>query len=281
MHIHKILNNNVVVALDKQSNELVVMGRGIGFKKKQGDHIENILIERKFLLNNKETFPRFAEILSEMPLEVITTSEIIIDYAKSILEGKLHDNIYISLTDHINFAVERHKQGLDIPNSFLWEIKKLYPKEFQISLHSLTIIKQRLNIQLPEDEAGFITFHIINAQLNDTLPNIANVTKIMREILNIVKYQFNLNYDEDSIPYQRFITHLKFFAQRVLNNNFVTSQDTSLYEIVKKKYIQSYKGTSKINQYLTQKYQHPLTDEEKLFLTIHIERLRSEQLQQD
>ncbi|QIQ21679.1 BglG family transcription antiterminator LicT [Zophobihabitans entericus] len=276
MKVHKILNNNVLVTVDPSGNEVIIMGRGVGFKKKEGDVIDPSLIEKKFSLSNKEALPRFAELLSEIPIEVVTTSEIIINYAKETLGEKLQDSIYISLTDHIHFAIERHKQGFDIPNGFLWEIKKLYPKEFKIGMHALNIIRDRLKVELPEDEAGFITFHIINAQLNDTMPNIVNMTKIMREILNIVKYHFKFEYDEESLTYQRFITHLKFFAQRILNNSFVASHDVSLYEIVKEKYPTSYQCVKRVDLHLIQQYEHPLTDDESLYLIIHIERLRSE-----
>lgn len=276
MKVHKILNNNVIVTLDKLGHELIIMGRGVGFKKKEGDIVDQTLIEKQFSLSNKDTLPKFAELLSEIPTDVITVSEIIIHHAKTMLSGKLQDSIYISLTDHIHFALERHKQGFDIPNGFLWEIKKLYPKEFIIGKYALQIIKDRLNVDLPEDEAGFITFHIVNAQLNDTMPNIVAMTKIMREILNIVKYHFKFEYDEDSLTYQRFITHLKFFSQRVLNNNFVASEDISLYEMIKEKYYQSYLCTKRIDLHLIQQYDHPLTDDESLYLTIHIERLKNE-----
>ncbi|MCX8642392.1 MULTISPECIES: BglG family transcription antiterminator LicT [unclassified Gilliamella] len=276
MKVHKILNNNVVITLDAKGNELIVTGRGVGFKKREGDLIDPTLIEKQFSLTNKETLPKFAELLSEIPIEVLTTSEIIIQHAKQFIEGKLQDSIYISLTDHIHFAIERHKQGFDIPNSFLWEIKKLYPKEFQMGLYALSVIKDRLNIELPEDEAGFITFHIINAQLNDTMPNIVKMTKIMREILNIVKYHFNFEYDEDCLSYQRFVTHLKFFAHRILNQSKQVQQDASLYQIIRQKYEHAYLCTKQIDLHLIQQYQHPLTDDESLYLTIHIERLRNE-----
>ncbi|MCX8650441.1 PRD domain-containing protein [Gilliamella sp. B2776] len=276
MKVHKILNNNVIVTLDDKGKELILTGRGIGFKKREGDLIDINLIEKQFSLNNKEILPKFNELLSEIPLEVLTCSQIIINYAKEVVESKLQDSIYISLTDHIHSAIERHKQGFDIPNGFLWEIKKFYPKEFQISLYALSVIKKRLGIELPEDEAGFITFHIINAQLNGTMPNIVNMTKIMREILNIVKYHFKFEYDEDCLSYQRFVTHLKFFAQRILNKGTPTQQDSSLYEIIRQKYEQAYLCTKQIDLHLIQQYQHPLTDDESLYLTIHIERLRTE-----
>ena len=276
MKVHKILNNNVIVTLDDKGKELILTGRGIGFKKREGDLIDINLIEKQFSLDNKDILPKFNELLSEIPLEVLTTSQIIINHAKEFMESKLQDSIYISLTDHIHFAIERHKQGFDIPNGFLWEIKKFYPKEFQIGLYALSVIKKRLGIELPEDEAGFITFHIINSQLNGTMPNIVNMTKIMREILNIVKYHFNIEYDEDCLSYQRFVTHLKFFAQRILSKGTQTQQDSSLYEIVRQKYHQAYLCTKQIDLHLIQQYQHPLTDDESLYLTIHIERLRTE-----
>ncbi|OTQ28392.1 BglG family transcription antiterminator LicT [Gilliamella apicola] len=276
MKVHKILNNNVIVTLDDKGKELILTGRGIGFKKREGDLIDINLIEKQFSLDNKDILPKFNELLSEIPLEVLTTSQIIINHAKACMESKLQDSIYISLTDHIHFAIERHKQGFDIPNGFLWEIKKFYPKEFQIGLYALSVIKKRLGIELPEDEAGFITFHIINSQLNGTMPNIVNMTKIMREILNIVKYHFNIEYDEDCLSYQRFVTHLKFFAQRILSKGTQTQQDSSLYEIVRQKYHQAYLCTKQIDLHLIQQYQHPLTDDESLYLTIHIERLRTE-----
>ena len=276
MKVHKILNNNVIVTLDDKGKELILTGRGIGFKKREGDLIDINLIEKQFSLDNKDILPKFNELLSEIPLEVLTTSQIIINHAKEFMESKLQDSIYISLTDHIHFAIERHKQGFDIPNGFLWEIKKFYPKEFQIGLYALSVIKKRLGIELPEDEAGFITFHIINAQLNGTMPNIVNMTKIMREILNIVKYHFRIEYDEDCLSYQRFVTHLKFFAQRILSKGTQTQQDSSLYEIVRQKYHQAYLCTKQIDLHLIQQYQHPLTDDESLYLTIHIERLRTE-----
>ncbi|OCG44807.1 transcription antiterminator LicT [Gilliamella sp. Choc5-1] len=277
MKVYKILNNNVIVTLDAKGNELIVTGRGIGFKKREGDLIDTSLIEKQFSLDNKETYPKFEELLSKIPFEVLTTSEIIINHTKQCIDGKLQDSIYISLTDHIHFAIERHKQGFDIPNGFLWEIKKFYPKEFQIGLYALSIIKERLSVELPEDEAGFITFHIINAQLNDTMPNIVNMTKIMREILNIVKYHFNFEYDENCLSYQRFVTHLKFFAHRILiSHSKQTQQDNSLYELVRQKYKLAYLCTKQIDLHLIQQYQHPLSDDESLYLTIHIERLRTE-----
>ncbi|MBA0204605.1 BglG family transcription antiterminator LicT [Pectobacterium aroidearum] len=276
MKIAKILNNNVVTVIDENNNESVVMGRGLGFKKHSGDLLDETLIERVFVMKSGELTSRLQELLSEIPMDVITTADKIILLAKDRLPGKLQNSVYISLTDHCHFAIERHKQGVDIRNVLLWEIKRLYPKEFAVGLEALDIIEQRLAVRLPEDEAGFIALHLVNAQLDSEMPEVLQITKIMQEILNIVKYQLNLDYNEQALSYHRFVTHLKFFAQRLIGKSTVFSDDESLHDVVKKRYQLSYRCAEKIQAHIIQKYHYTLTKEELMFLTIHIERVRTE-----
>lgn len=132
MKIAKILNNNVVITLDDRQEETVVMGKGIGFKKKPGDTLDESLIEKVFTHNGGEIAERYKELLSEIPLACVTTADKIITLARERLPGKLHNIVYITLTDHIHFALQRHAEGLDIKNALLWEIKKLYPAEFAV-----------------------------------------------------------------------------------------------------------------------------------------------------
>ncbi|MFJ5470627.1 BglG family transcription antiterminator LicT [Pectobacterium carotovorum] len=276
MKIAKILNNNVVTVIDENNNESVVMGRGLGFKKHSGDLLDETLIERVFVMKSGELTSRLQELLSEIPMDVITTADKSILLAKERLPGKLQNSVYISLTDHCHFAIERHKQGVDIRNVLLWEIKRLYPKEFAVGLEALDIIEQRLAVRLPEDEAGFIALHLVNAQLDSEMPEVLQITKIMQEILNIVKYQLSLDYNEQALSYHRFVTHLKFFAQRIIGKSTVFSDDESLHDVVKERYQLSYRCAEKIQVHIVQKYHYTLTKEELMFLTIHIERVRTE-----
>lgn len=281
MKIAKVLNNNVVIVIDDNQNEQIMMGRGLGFKKYEGDELNEALIEKVFEPKSKELTSRLGELLLEIPLEVVTTADRIISLAKSRLPGKLHNNIYISLTDHCHFAIERHKQGMQIRNGMLWEIKRFYQKEFDVGLEALEIIEQRLGVRLPEDEAGFIALHLVNAQLDSEIPEVIHITKIMQEILEIVKCQLNIDYDEKALSYHRFVTHLKFFAQRLLKKNSVFSDDESLHDVVKVKYTLAYQCAEKIQEYIFQQHNHILTKEELMFLTIHIERVRAELLEKN
>lgn len=217
MRIEKVLNNNVVTVIDDQNFELVVMGRGLVFKKKRGDFLEEDKIEKIFTLSNQKLSDKLKTLLSEIPIEHMELSEEIINFAKLQLGKMLDDSIYVSLTDHISFALERFSKGMKIKNAMLWEIKKFYKEEYEVGKAALQIIHSKLGVRLPEDEAGHIALHLVNAELNEEMPNMVNITKIMNDILNIVKRHFRLEYDEESLAYYRFITHLKFFAQRLIN----------------------------------------------------------------
>ncbi|MEC3608190.1 BglG family transcription antiterminator LicT [Bacillus glycinifermentans] len=273
MKIAKVINNNVVSVLDERDQELVVMGRGIAFQKKPGEMVDESRIEKIFRLDNKDISERFKTLLDEIPIEFMEMTEEIISLAKMRLGKKLNDSIYVSLTDHIHFAIERHKKGMDIKNALLWETKRLYKDEFAIGKEALLMIKNKTGIELPEDEAAFIALHIVNAELNEEMPNIVNITKVMQEILSIVKYHFHVDFDEESLHYYRFITHLKFFAQRLFSGSYMESKDDFLFDTVKNKYRDAYGCTNKIKQYIEKEYGCKLTSEELLYLTIHIERV--------
>lgn len=275
MKIAKILNNNVVIALNEKHQEIVVMGRGLAFQKKVYDAIDITKIEKIFELRSDELTARLSELLSHIPISVMKTCDEIIEHAQSQL-GQLNENLYIVLTDHCNYAIERQIKGLAITNTMLWEIKRLYPKEYQLGVDSLVRINEDHGIELPIDEAGFIALHFVNAQLTGEMPVVMQTMDVMQEIMNIVKYHLKIEYHEETLSYQRFVTHLKFFAHRMMNNTPVPNDDVSMHLMIKENYAVAWQCAEKINQFLQKKYRRILTDEEQMFLTIHIERVIKE-----
>lgn len=274
MVIEKILNNNAVISLGEEQTEIIVMGRGVAFGKRPGDLIDQSRIEKVFTLKNNDLTNKLKQLIAEIPIEYITVSEEIINYTKLQLEKNLNDNIYISLTDHIHYAVERFKKGMTIKNGLLWEIKNLYKEEFQIGLEALKKIEQAFGVRLPEDEAAFIALHIVNAELNEDIGNIMAMTEIVQEVLKIVQYHYRVDFDQESLNYYRFITHLKFFAQRLVNKEFYhDGEQDDLFQIVKTRYAEAYDCALKIKEFIYKKYQYIITKEEMMYLTIHIERV--------
>lgn len=273
MLVEKIINNNIVSSFDEDGNEIVVMGRGLGFKVKTGQEIDNAKIEKIFRMDNNKQTARLQEVLADIPLEHIQICNDIIAYAKTVITNKLSESIYITLTDHINFAINRYHDGINFTNALLWEIKKYYHKEFMVGLRAVELIQERLGIDLTEDEAASIALHFVNAEFGTEIANTIDITKLIQNVMQIITYHFNRVIDEDSLNYERFITHLKFFSQRVVTNNNNSGDDLALYDMIKKQYKQAYKCAEKIKIFVLQEYNITIPEEEMTYLTIHIKRI--------
>jgi beta-glucoside operon transcriptional antiterminator len=276
MKITKILNSSVVLAVDDNGDEIVLAGKGIGYHHKVNDVIPLEAIEKVFVLTDKNENKNFLKLVKNTPQDYFEASTSIIEYAKNHLAGELNEHIFIALTDHISFAIDRHKQGMNIQNRLLWEIKKFYPNEFKVGEYAIEYLNRKFNIDLPEEEAGNIGFHFVNAQTNEhDMYRTMMMTNMLKDILNIVKLHFKIALDKDSLNYIRFITHLQFFCQRLLDNKLIDSSDDFLYEQVKYKYPIELECGKRIENYIKSTIGKDLTKDEMVYLTIHINRVTS------
>ena len=276
MKITRIINNNVVCAVNARRQELILLGSGIGFQKIKGEEVDKSKIEKEFFLKSKSVSGKLYALLAQIPIEYAKVSDNIIEFAKGMLDKELNENIYLTLTDHISFAVERYNQGLNFNNALLWEIKKFYSQEFKIAQKALDMINKEFNIQLPEDEAGSIALHIVNAELGSDMVETMEITQFIQKVLNIVRYQYKINFNEESLHYIRFVTHLKFFAYRLFRNNvIIENSDTDFNDIIKNKYKDEYQCSLKIAEIIRRDYHKELTEEELIYLTVHIKRIKS------
>lgn len=278
MKIDKVINNNIVSAFDTDGKEVVVMGRGLGFKVKKGQTISEDKIEKIFKLDSQSSVDKFKTLLEDMPLEHIQISSEIVTYAMKNLNKELNQNIYITLTDHISFAITRYKQGFKFSNPLLWEVKRFYKSEFNIGKYAVELINNKIGVQLLEDEAASIALHIVNAEYNTSVNEAINNTKLIKNTLEIVKDYFDIEINVDSLYYERFVTHMMYLAQRILKKRQLNSSDEDNYrKIIEGLYQEDYKCSLKISGYIEKEYKYNLTDEELLYLTIHIKRLRTEE----
>ena len=274
MKIEKALNNNVAIIIDG-GEEKIVMGKGIAFSKHKGDEISADAIDKTFVLSSPDSLNQFAQLLKDIPYEYVTLAQEIIAYAKTTLGKKLDEKINIDLTDHIYTAVKRLKDGIVIKNALLWDIQRFYQDEYTIGTYALDVIEKKFGVRLPDDEAGFIALHIVNAELSEgNLEDIYAITQIMQETMNIIRRTFNKDFDQQNVYYYRFMTHLRFFAQRLINKTtYQDEDDMDLFEMIKKKYPSSYKCTERIKEFVKNRYHYDISGEEEMYLTIHIERL--------
>ncbi|ACS85208.1 BglG family transcription antiterminator LicT [Musicola paradisiaca] len=274
MKVEKVLSNNAVLLLNENEEEIVAIGRGIGFGKKPGDRVDASQIESQFVKKSAGLTEVLSRLLAEIPPQYLAVAQQIITLAQQRLSITVQDTLFLSLSDHINFAIQRHKHGVEIRNFLLWDIKRFYAPEFAVGREALALIEERLAIPLPEDEAGFIALHLANARNNSDMQSTMQSAAIIKDVLTILKYDLRITYDESSLDYQRFVTHLKFFALRLLNRSTVTFADDSIYQGIRELMPKAYASAIKVNDYVEKHYQCPLTTDEIMFLTMHINRLR-------
>lgn len=276
MQIKKIFNNNVALTEDLHQIEMVVMGKGLAFQKKIGDEIDPEKIEKTFTTPSDSFADKLSDLLDEIPYEIMALSKDIIDMANKDLQTNLNDVLYLSLSDHIHFAITRTKNGLPIKNALMWEVQKFYKDEYQVARKALAIIKEKTDVSLPEDEAASIALHLFNArQDHSRMEETMAMTNIVNDVTNIIKYHYGIDFDEDSMNYSRLITHLRYFAYRILRGELNNDNNDALYEQVKAQYPQAYECTKKIHAYLKKQYQMEMTKDELAYFMIHIHRVSS------
>ncbi|MCO8292576.1 BglG family transcription antiterminator LicT [Tetragenococcus halophilus] len=276
MRIIQVLNNNVVFAVDDQDMEVVVMGTGIGFQKKPYEQVEEGKIQKVFVLTNDNA--SFAALYDELSEKEIETVLAIINYAEKVLDLKFQGNLFITLGDHLHFALERKTDEITLQNPLDWQIKRLYKKEYQIGVQALEIIKNNLGVVLEKQEASSIALHLINSEQNSQqIGETTELVKLIQNILQIVQFHFGIEFDEESISFSRFLTHLQFTAQRVIENEptAANDEDTFLYDQVKIKYPKAFDCAIRVFEYIKNSYAYQLSKQEIVYLTIQIQRLVS------
>lgn len=274
MTIEKVINNNVVTAIDETNQEVVLMGKGIGFQAKAGLLIEKDKIEKKFILSNKDEIGKFEEVVGSIPIEHLDVCIEIINYATNILGKRISSSIYISLTDHINFALERYKTGVFFENPLASDVKSFYHNEYMVGEYAMAMIEKKLGIVLPTDEAASIAMHFVNAEYNTAMSETMHITTLIREILELVEKELHIEMNDSDISYGRFVAHLKFLAFRVFNDAQVPEQDEEYNEMVIRLYPKSFSIVEKIAIYMQEKYEYVMKLDEMVNMTIHIRRIQ-------
>ncbi|MCI0130499.1 MULTISPECIES: BglG family transcription antiterminator LicT [unclassified Vagococcus] len=274
MIIKKILNNNVVISDNKESQEVVVMGKGIAFNKKVGDKISLIAIDKMFVNHSGSERQEMEKLVEKIPPDIIEVSKEIMLLAEKEIGYNYSEKSYLSLTDHLFYAIERAREKISLPNPLLFDIKKFYPKEFKVALKAVEIVKDKLNADMTEEEAGVIALHLANSvtDYQDMATTMKN-TEIVKNILNIVRRYVGYEFDEHSTNYQRMVTHIQFFVQRIINNELSEETDDFLYELVQSKYPKAFQCSLRVKDYLLTKYDVPINQSEIIYLTIHINKV--------
>ncbi|SJZ67731.1 transcriptional antiterminator, BglG family [Pilibacter termitis] len=270
MKVIKRLNNNVVMAQEKKRN-FILIGKGIGFNVYPGEMIHPNKIEERYMSSNDLFATEWLSNISETDIQVVKE---IIHAGRRILNVQLNENIMFTLLNHLYLKTNMDNSPQDISPPFEWEIRNFYPKEVEVGKEALELIAKHKNIQLPFSEAIFIALHFMNAQIESgEFHDTFEIVELSKQIDSIIQYSFKIDIGRDETNYQRFVTHLKYYLFRVINNKLLDIGNEELYRTVSFRFQEESQCVDKITNLIDEKYGITTSLDEKLYLILHINRL--------
>lgn len=278
MRVVKVLNNSVILAIEDGGGEVVLMGKGIGFHKSIGQILDSTECERVFVLRDRQTNRNILQLAAQTDERIFEITRRIVDYAVSRYQMSLMDHIYLALTDHLAFAVKRQAEGMAVPGYYSTDVRRFNPREYDVGRYARQLVLSDLGVELPEDEITNIAFHFINAQRNrKQSDDTRRMAEIVKGVLEIVKYHFGLNYNEESVSYGRFLTHVQAMAHRLVQNIDLKEDLTEfLYDQIVPMCPAEYRCAGRVAEFLEDAFHIQLSRQEALYLTLHIHRILEE-----
>lgn len=270
MRIIRKINNSAAVALDSRGREIIVLGKAIGFPKVPYELEDMSLIDRTFY----DIDPRYSEMVSTLPQEVLLASADIADDAQMVLDTMLNPNLPLTLADHLNFAMERLRSGMNLTIPIAYDIRHIYPREFRLGEKALAILHDYTGVTLPDSEAVSIAMHLINAQIeNSEIHSLVKIIQILEAIDGIVEREMNITLDKDSYSYYRFSMHIRYLVERLMTTTQSDSDNSQMLKSLAREYPKTYMCAKKVGTYLRQTGNWNCSDEELLYLMLHINRV--------
>ncbi len=279
MLITKAINNNVVLAEDDNGRELVLFGKGLGFRGAPSHLDDESAIQRSF----RDVSPELYEALASISEEVIIIASGIVDIARQELNCALNPNLIFTIADHLQFAIERTRKGVVIRNPLSEEVRFVYPREHEVGRRGVLLSNAVAeDVELPESEAASIALHIVNAEsveeggstaLENNMDLIVKSTEAIDAATGIIERVLGIQIDRSSYSYVRFVTHMRFLIGRLIKGEEYETRNGSLFTQAAKDFSDEYACARAIDENLRGNHGWKCSDEELLYLMMHINRL--------
>ena len=269
--VTKVFNNNIIL-VNSEDHEKILFAKGIGFGKKPGYVIpKGIKVDKIFTIADSDNIENLNTMIEKVDNDFFVVCEEAIYEISEKINQELNESIHIGLIDHLYFAIKRLKNNEEIENPFLVEIETLYSKEYMLADMVAKKVGAYCNVDIPDGEIGFIALHIHSAINNGKISNTLKNSYLGSTIVEHVEDRLNIEIDRKSLDYARFLTHIKFAIQRIMENININNE---LTKIIKSSYKESFSIAEEVAEIIEDELGMKVMEDEVTFLTIHIERFR-------
>lgn len=273
MRAVRSINNNIAVCVDSAGNELIAMGKGIGYGK----------LPREIALEDvTQTFynvsPKVLSGIEGIPEDVMVFSADLAERARDELSYQLSPNLAFTLADHIAFALKRARDGVYVSMPLAFDVEQSYPDEYRIARQAVRRLRREFRVNLRDAEATGIALNIVNARADfATEAELASAQRdedMLEDITEIVEREFSITVNRSSFAYSRYATHMNYLFGRLHADKSLDGANLELYADVRADYPQVDACVEKICGHLREEWGCGVTDEERLYIFIHVNRLR-------
>lgn len=275
MLILKKINNNVALASSDAGEEIVVFGKGVGFHEMPYELEDESVIQRVFRDVDEKCIGGFANIADD----VLLVASDIVAMADKALDCALAGNLVVCLADHLQYALERTGDGIAIENPLSHEVAFVYPREVELGRRGIELVSERMGVNLPESEITSIALHLVNAEVDgmgsvQDMDLVMKSTVILERATQIIEGQLRQKLDRTSYAYVRFVAHLRFLIRRLMRGGCKETENSGLFRQAARDFPDAYRCAAGINECLKRDYNWSCSDEEMLYLMMHVNRLR-------
>ncbi|TCZ73427.1 PRD domain-containing protein [Paenibacillus albiflavus] len=276
--IQKVLSNNVLqVQDDCSSQEFILMGKGIGFGRKSGEEIAQDYpsIEKKYALQGSEDQSEVTlenrSVLEHIHPDVQDVSrQIIALIVEEFATTDLNEQVFIALPSHIQFAITRLNNNINIVNPFWFEIQALHTKEYALAQKAAELLESKFHVSIPDAEIGFLTMHIQSAVCHLSVGNIVLHNQLVLDLVEQIEKALHKVINRNGMDYIRLITHLRFAIERITeskssSNPFAKELKTTLPE--------EYRLAKQLAGTIETSLEKSVSEDELGYLVMHLHRL--------
>ncbi len=281
MIVIKKINNNVAVCRDNNGRELVAFSKGIGFPAMPYELTDLRKRERTFY----NIGVQYVSLLNEIPYEIIQFTADELQLIQDELPCETYSSLVLTLSDHIAFVIERAQKGIYVKMPSVYEMELSYPHEVKAGRHFVAAIRRRFRVKLPKSEVQGIAMHLINARERSKTDEAQGMERFNEEILDettrIIEEELHIKVQKGTFNYARFATHVQYLVDRIFEHRPIDTDNLLLYRSVQEEYTEVSDCVDKICAYYKETWKLELSEEEKLYLILHVNRVCSREENND
>ncbi|GAB2702149.1 PRD domain-containing protein [Paenibacillus thermoaerophilus] len=271
LRIERNIGNNVVLARNPATGtEYILLGKGLGFEAKAGAALDadDPRIEKRYTLDQHAN--GYSAMFEAIDQTVANVSVAIIEQITRELGPSLNPQVYVTLPSHIQFAVYRLRNRMDILNPHLQETKLCFPREYEIAKKAARMIADTFGVRVPEDEIGFLTLHVQAAASSVPVGQLMKFSNLTSDLIDYLERRRGIRIDRDGPDYVRLVAHLRFSMERISRGK---PEHNPFLDEIKTKYGDVYRLASEMASIIEERLKTTVKDDEAAYLAMHLYRL--------